>query len=192
MQARIHFWSAFTGCQNIPIPPTFCGTGQTAVTGILASPTFKFLAEIEMGRIRFNTGAPSPFKHPIHATWKDDARTKVRELHNLSWPLNRSLNDALNFVSFKATRFKDVLSALNRGCFVARENILAFYRIIPVDPSDWVLNAHGTLIYSITALQSNCTTFAWLSVLATRSKSEHASPSVSHTFYRNAALNASS
>jgi hypothetical protein len=122
----------------------------------------KFQKELGSGHLLLNTGEPSSFIHPVHANWKDPDKLEVRELHNMSWPYGRSVNDSLRFVSFSTTKFYDVCRSLTPNCWVARGDVKEYYRNFPIDPADWHLNAWRFDIYGdgvLSELHDLCVAF---------------------------------
>lgn len=79
---------------------------------------------------------PSPlFVHALGAVPKTES--SVRVIHDHSRPLGQSLNDALTQSNFSFDSVDDAIRLMGRGCFMAKVDIEAAYRHVPIDPFDW-------------------------------------------------------
>ena len=75
--------------------------------------------------------------HPLAAIPK--AGGKARVIHDFSAPSGGSLNDHIDFVSHSLPRHEEVFMALKPGMYMAKVDLTAFFRHIPLDPADWCL-----------------------------------------------------
>ena len=99
--------------------------------------------EAALGRIAgpFRT---SPYRHyrcsPIKTVPKKGSTGKYRIIHHLSHPHGRSINSSTADWPCRLSRFSDavdIVRRLGRGCYMAKVDIQAAYRCIPVRPEDW-------------------------------------------------------
>jgi len=87
---------------------------------------------------------PFPFfrANPLGIVFKKTS-TKPRLIHNLSWPRNGdSVNKHIDQFEIKLTAFDRavrMLTLLGRGTYMAKLDIEAAYRCVPIAPSDWPL-----------------------------------------------------
>ena len=80
-------------------------------------------------------GLVSEFVHSLAAVLK--ATGKVREIHHMSAPLGKSMNDSIFYVSFHWAKVDRVMRVLRIGMWMWRIDIKDYYRNIEVDPADW-------------------------------------------------------
>ena len=77
------------------------------------------------------------WKHPLGVIPK--GADKVRIIHDFSAPTGGSINDHIDYVRLGYDKVDAAFSAMRRGCFLAKIDISAFFRHIPLDPADWEL-----------------------------------------------------
>ena len=77
--------------------------------------------------------------HPLGLIPKGE--DKVRIIHDFSAPAGGSLNDKIDYVRLGYDKVDAAFAALRRGCYMAKIDISAFFRHIPLDPADWELMA---------------------------------------------------
>lgn len=88
------------------------------------------------------TAPPWPhfFSSPLKTVPKKGSTSKFRIIHHLSFPHGNSINwYTLEWPCYLA-RFDDAIAIvrrLGRGCFMAKVDIKAAYRCVPVRPADW-------------------------------------------------------
>lgn len=63
--------------------------------------------------------------------------TSVRVIHDHSRPYGRALNKPISQTSFKFATVDDAIKLMHHGCFMAKVDIEAAYRHVPIDPADW-------------------------------------------------------
>jgi hypothetical protein len=80
-------------------------------------------------------GDSSQFVHALGAVPK--TATTVRVIHNHSRPYGRSLNYALSQSNFSFDSVDDAVVLMRTKCYMAKVDIEAAYRHVPIDPSDW-------------------------------------------------------
>lgn len=80
-------------------------------------------------------GLRSAFVHALGAVPK--TATSVRVIHDHSRPMGRSLNDELSQSNFSFQSLDDAIRLMSPGCYMAKVDIEAAYRHVPIDPYDW-------------------------------------------------------
>ena len=80
-------------------------------------------------------GLTSSFVHALGAIPKTE--TTVRVIHDHSRPMGRSLNEALSQSNFSFQSVDDAIRLMSPGCYMAKVDIEAAYRHVPIDPYDW-------------------------------------------------------
>jgi hypothetical protein len=75
--------------------------------------------------------------HPLGVIHK--APGKVRIIHDFSSPHGRSLNDCIDYVRLSYDKVDAAFRSLRPGCWLAKIDIAAFFRHVPLDPADWGL-----------------------------------------------------
>jgi hypothetical protein len=102
---------------------------------------------------------------PLKTVPKKGSTTKYRIIHHLSYPHGRSVNSNTLEWPCRLARFDDAISLVRRlgpGCFMAKVDIKAAYRCVPVRPADWpILGMHweGAYYFHTTlpfGLRSSC------------------------------------
>jgi hypothetical protein len=119
---------------------TFTGT-----TDERAAITSDIAAEVGLGHIAGPFTIP-PWPHfrtsPLKTVPKKGSASKYRIIHDLSYPRGGSVNtDVLEWPCY-LSRFDHavrIVRQLGRGCFMAKVDIKAAYRCVPVRPADWPL-----------------------------------------------------
>jgi hypothetical protein len=92
--------------------------------------------DIVAGRIfRPFNGEISPFVHALGAVPKTASTVRVIQDH--SRPFGRSLNNHLSQSNFSFLSVDDAVKLMSRNCYMAKVDIEAAYRHVPIDPSDW-------------------------------------------------------
>ena len=81
----------------------------------------------------------SSFVHALGAVPK--TVSSVRVIHDHSRPMGRSLNSSLTQTNFSFQSIDDAIRLMGPKCFMAKVDIEAAYRHIPIDPYDWDLTA---------------------------------------------------
>jgi Reverse transcriptase (RNA-dependent DNA polymerase) len=128
-------------------------TGKRSVT--ITSPNFTYSEaedqavsqdmanEVRLARIAGPFDTP-PFSHyrcsPIKTTPKKGSTVKYRIIHHLSYPHGRSVNTSTADWPCPLARFSqavDIVRRLGRGCYMAKVDVQAAYRAIPIRPADW-------------------------------------------------------
>lgn len=94
-------------------------------TGVLARPGEWFLRE------------QAKWWHSVGVLPK--APGKVRVIHDFSSPSGSSLNDRIDYVKLSYDKVDAAFRAMRPGCWLAKIDITAFFRHIPLDPADWGL-----------------------------------------------------
>ena len=99
--------------------------------------------EAALGRIA-GPFATSPYEHyrcsPIKTVVKKGSTGRYRIIHHLSHPHGRSINSSTADWPCRLSCFSDavdIVRRLGRGCHMAKADIQAAYRCIPVRPADW-------------------------------------------------------
>ena len=77
--------------------------------------------------------------HPLGLIPKGE--DKVRIIHDFSSPAGASVNDRIDYVRLSYDKVDATFGAMRQGCFLAKTDISAFFRYIPLDPADWELMA---------------------------------------------------
>ena len=72
--------------------------------------------------------------HPLGAIPK--GADKVRIIHDFSAPAGGSLNDCQDYVRLRYDKVDAAFSAMRASCFMAKIDISAFFRHVPLDPAD--------------------------------------------------------
>ena len=85
------------------------------------------------------SGCTSSFVHALGAVPKTE--TSVRVIHDHSRPIGRSLNSSLTQSNFSFQSVDDAIRLMGRNCYMAKVDIEAAYRHVPIDPYDWELTA---------------------------------------------------
>jgi hypothetical protein len=80
-------------------------------------------------------GEVSPFVHALGAVPKTEST--VRVIHNHSRPFGRSLNDSMTQSNFSLSSVDDAVRLMRPGCYMAKVDIEAAYRYVPIDLNDW-------------------------------------------------------
>lgn len=87
-----------------------------------------------------------PYKHyfasPLMTVEKKGNPGKFRVVHHLSYPRGKSINSFVKDWPCSLTRFAQALRlvcALGKGCYMAKIDIKAAYRLIPIRTDDWPL-----------------------------------------------------
>ena len=88
---------------------------------------------------RPRAGFTSSFVHALGAVPK--TVDSVRVIHDHSRPMGRSLNSHLTQSNFSFQSVDDAVRLLSRNCYMAKVDIEAAYRHVPIDPYDWELTA---------------------------------------------------
>lgn len=84
-------------------------------------------------------GQSSQFVHALGAVPK--TASTVRVIHDHSRPMGRSLNSHLTQSNFSFQSVDDAVRLMSPTCFMAKVDIEAAYRHVPIDPYDWDLTA---------------------------------------------------
>jgi hypothetical protein len=79
-------------------------------------------------------GETSSFVHALGAVPK--TATTVRVIHDHSRPYGRSLNAARQ-TNFSFDSVDDAVALMSHKCYMAKVDIEAAYRHVPIDPADW-------------------------------------------------------
>jgi hypothetical protein len=124
--------------------------------------------EIELGRVAGPFLTP-PFPHyrcsPLKTVPKKGSANKYRIIHHLSYPHGRSINTSTADWPCPLARFSqavDMVRRLGKGCYMAKVDVQAAYRAIPIRPADWPLLGmywHGQYFFHRTlpfGLRSSC------------------------------------
>lgn len=85
------------------------------------------------------TGQTSSFVHALGAVPKTEST--VRVIHDHSRPIGRSLNSHLSQSNFSFQSVDDAVRLMSPNCYMAKVDIEAAYRHVPIDPYDWDLTA---------------------------------------------------
>jgi hypothetical protein len=80
-------------------------------------------------------GVTSRFVHALGAVPKTEST--VRIIHDHSRPNGRSLNDELTQSNFSFQSVDDAIRLMGPNCYMAKVDIEAAYRHVPIDPYDW-------------------------------------------------------
>jgi hypothetical protein len=64
---------------------------------------------------------------------------KCRIIHNLSAPFRDSINSRIDYVRTSYDKVDGAFRAMQSPCYLAKIDITAFFRHIPLDPADWEL-----------------------------------------------------
>jgi hypothetical protein len=80
-------------------------------------------------------GETFDFVHALGAVPK--TATSVRVIHDHSRPYGRSLNAALSQTNFSFDSVDDAVALMTHKCYMAKVDIEAAYRHVPIDPADW-------------------------------------------------------
>lgn len=106
----------------------------------------KITKDLILNRVAGPFDSP-PFEHfvvsPIGVVAKKEPG-KFRLIHHLSYPKGQSVNDHIphNLTTVHYAKFDDataIVKKLGHGCFLAKTDIEAAYRIVPVHPQDYHL-----------------------------------------------------
>ena len=93
-------------------------------------------SDIRANRIfRPYAGDSSSYVHALGAVPK--TATTVRVIHDHSRPFGRSLNDSLSQSNFSFHSVDDAIRLMGPNCYMAKVDIEAAYRHVPIDPFDW-------------------------------------------------------
>jgi len=122
------------------VGPNFVNSGAESL-----AVTQSLTEEVALGRI-IGPFAQPPFQHyrcsPLKTVEKKGQPGKFRIIHHLSHPHQQSINSStLNWPCHLA-RFEqaaNIVRKLGRGCYLAKIDIKAAYRAVPVRPADWPL-----------------------------------------------------
>eukprot|EP00892_Ulva_mutabilis_P007669 jgi/Ulvmu1/5274/UM022_0068.1 len=89
--------------------------------------------------------------HPLGLIPKGE--DKVRIIHDFSAPTGGSINDRIDDVRLGYDKVDAAYAAMWPGCWMAKIDISAVFRHIPLDPADWELIAFrwGGRVYVDTA-----------------------------------------
>ena len=81
-------------------------------------------------------------------------KTKCRIIHDFSSPASDSVNDHIDYVRTSYDKVDGAFRAMSEPCYIAKIDITAFFRHIPIDPADWELMAFvwGEKLYVDTRL----------------------------------------
>ena len=131
----------YTGRRRIRVTaPKFIGSAEEerAVSADIAK-------EVELGRVAGPFLTP-PFPHyrcsPLKTVPKKGSANKYRTIHHLSYPHGRSINTSTADWPCPLARFShavDMVRRLGKGCYMAKVDVQAAYRAIPIRPADWPL-----------------------------------------------------
>jgi hypothetical protein len=80
-------------------------------------------------------GVTSSYVHSLGAVPKTEST--IRVIHNHSRPVGRSLNDAITQSNFSFQSVDDAIRLMSPNCYMAKVDIEAAYRHVPIDPYDW-------------------------------------------------------
>jgi hypothetical protein len=80
-------------------------------------------------------GVTFSFVHALGAVPKTESI--VRVIHDHSRPTGRSLNDELTQSNFSFQSVDDAIRLMGPNCYMAKVDIEAAYRHVPIDPYDW-------------------------------------------------------
>jgi hypothetical protein len=129
----------YTGKRSVAITSpnfTFSEAEDQAVSQDIAN-------EVRLARIAGPFDTP-PFAHyrcsPIKTVPKKGSTVKYRIIHHLSYPHGRSVNTSTADWPCPLARFSqavDIVRRLGRGCYMAKVDVQAAYRAIPIRPADW-------------------------------------------------------
>ena len=79
------------------------------------------------------------FVHPLGAIAKSDGG--VRAIHDFSCPADDCLNDHILYAPTKLAKHDEMFGVLRKHMYMAKLDLKAFFRHIPIDPHDWRLLA---------------------------------------------------
>ena len=121
------------------IPPFKCNNYKSAYAAS-AQVNDALIPDIRARRIfRPCDGQTSSFVHALGAVPKTES--SVRVIHDHSRPMGRSLNSQLTQSNFSFQSVDDAIRLMGRNCYMAKVDIEAAYRHVPIDPYDWSLTA---------------------------------------------------
>jgi hypothetical protein len=110
-----------------------------------AAITADLAAEVSLHHVAGPYTEP-PFRHwfcsPLKTVAKKGNATKFRIIHHLSYPHGRSINTFTADWPCPLAGFDHavrIVRRLGRGCYMAKVDVKAAYRCIPVRPADWPL-----------------------------------------------------
>jgi hypothetical protein len=110
-----------------------------------AAVTADLAAEVSLHHIAGPYTAP-PFPHyvcsPLKTVPKKGNAAKFRIIHHLSYPHGRSINSSTADWPCPLAGFDHairIVRQLGKGCYMAKVDVKAAYRCIPVRPADWPL-----------------------------------------------------
>jgi hypothetical protein len=91
---------------------------------------------LEAGRLFIPPlGITSQYVHALGAVLK--TATLVRVIHDHLRPYGSALNESLSQTSFSFASVDDTIKLMTQGGYMAKVDIEAAYRHVPIDPADW-------------------------------------------------------
>ncbi|MEY2838654.1 MAG: hypothetical protein RJB60_953, partial [Pseudomonadota bacterium] len=77
------------------------------------------------------------WQHPLSVVPKSGGKARV--VHDFSAPEGGCLNDRIDFLKTRLPQHDAVFAALKPGMYMAKLDLRAFFRHVPLDPADWCL-----------------------------------------------------